>query len=162
MAVDYFLKIDQIEGESKDSKHANELQLLSWSWGESNSGSAGTGTGSGAGKVNMSDFSFMIQQGKSSPKLKLHCAAGTHLANAVLTCRKAGGSPTEPGLEYYTVTFNEVLISSYQISGSSEIPMESVSFNFVEIDEVYKPQLPDGSLGDNITFKWNVATNVGE
>ena len=49
MAVDYFLKIDQIEGESKDSKHANELQLLSWSWGESNSGSAGNQT---SGKTN--------------------------------------------------------------------------------------------------------------
>ena len=40
MAVDYFLKIDGIEGESKDSKHAKEIDLLSWSWGASQTGSS--------------------------------------------------------------------------------------------------------------------------
>ena len=33
MAVDYFLKIDGIPGESKDLKHPNEIQLVSWSAG---------------------------------------------------------------------------------------------------------------------------------
>ena len=37
--VDYFLKIDGIQGESQDSKHKNEIQLESWSWGEQQSGS---------------------------------------------------------------------------------------------------------------------------
>ncbi|MGB7991069.1 MAG: type VI secretion system tube protein Hcp, partial [Candidatus Methylophosphatis roskildensis] len=33
MAVDFFLKIDGIEGESADSKHKKEIDVLSWSWG---------------------------------------------------------------------------------------------------------------------------------
>ena len=31
-------------------------------------------------------------------------------------------------------TFTGVLISSYQISGSSELPMESISFNFAKVE----------------------------
>ena len=33
---DFFLKIDGIDGESKDSKHQGSLELDSWSWGETN------------------------------------------------------------------------------------------------------------------------------
>ncbi len=32
-AIDYFLKIDGIDGESQDDKHKNEIDLDSWSWG---------------------------------------------------------------------------------------------------------------------------------
>ena len=38
MAVDYFLKIDGIEGESTDKKHAKEIDVDAWSWGESQTG----------------------------------------------------------------------------------------------------------------------------
>ena len=38
-SVDYFLKIEGVDGESTDGKHKNEIDVLSWSWGESNSGS---------------------------------------------------------------------------------------------------------------------------
>ena len=42
-AVDYFLKIDGIEGESADSKHPKEIQVLSFSFGESQSGTMAFG-----------------------------------------------------------------------------------------------------------------------
>ena len=45
MSVDFFLKIDGIEGESQDKTHKNEIQLESWSWGQSNTGSMGAGGG---------------------------------------------------------------------------------------------------------------------
>jgi type VI secretion system secreted protein Hcp len=45
-AVDYFLKIDGIEGESLDEKHKGEIDVLSWSWGESQEGPT---TGGGGG-----------------------------------------------------------------------------------------------------------------
>jgi type VI secretion system secreted protein Hcp len=31
--VDYFLKIDGIDGESHDSKHKGDIDLESWGWG---------------------------------------------------------------------------------------------------------------------------------
>ena len=44
-AIDYFLKLDGISGESKDSKHKGEIDVLSFSFVETQSGSPGVGGG---------------------------------------------------------------------------------------------------------------------
>jgi type VI secretion system secreted protein Hcp len=144
-AVDYFLKIDTIDGESKDDKHKNEIDLESWSWGETNSGGEGYGGGGGAGKVSMQDFHFVMKVNKASPKLFLACATGQHIAKAVLTCRKAGGEQQE----YWKWTFCDLLISSYQTGGSSGqvVPVDQISFNFSKIETEYKEQDAKGALG---------------
>ena len=36
MAADYFLQITGIPGESKEAKHKDWIDVLSWSFGESN------------------------------------------------------------------------------------------------------------------------------
>ena len=69
MAVDVFLKLGDIKGESKDSKHAGEIDVLSWSWGVSQTGTMAYGGGGGAGKANFSDLSFMHAVDKASPVL---------------------------------------------------------------------------------------------
>jgi len=91
MAFDCFLKIDGIDGESRDERHAREIDVLSFSWGETNSAGAGRG-GGGAGKVSMQDFHFTMRLNRASPLLAKACATGQHIKSAVLTCRKAGGS----------------------------------------------------------------------
>lgn len=35
MALDMFLKIDGIPGESTDARHRDEIDVLSYNWGES-------------------------------------------------------------------------------------------------------------------------------
>ena len=40
MAVDMFIKIGDVKGESKDKTHKEEIDVLAWSWGVSNSGCA--------------------------------------------------------------------------------------------------------------------------
>lgn len=143
-AVDYFLKIDGIDGESGDAKHANEIQLMSWSFGETQAGSHSFGGGGGAGKVVMQDFHFTMNTNKASPKLFLACANGEHIKNAVLTCRKAGKEQQE----YLKWTFSDLLVSSYQTGGSGGdvIPVDQISLNFTKVEIGYKPQKPDGTL----------------
>ena len=53
MAMDMFIKIGELAGESGDSVHKDSIDVLAWSWGLSNSGSAHSGGGAGAGKVNV-------------------------------------------------------------------------------------------------------------
>src|SRR5262245_42206113 len=89
-AVDYFLKLDGVPGESQDATHKDEIQVSSFSFGETQSGTMAFGGGGGAGKVQMQDFHFMMNVNKASPKLFLACTTGTHIKNAVLTARKAG------------------------------------------------------------------------
>ncbi len=144
MAVDYFLKIKGIDGESQADKHKNEIDLLSWSWGESNSGSMAFGGGGGSGKVSMNDFSFAMRNSKASPKLMLACANGEHIPDALLTCRKAGKEQQE----YLKIKFTDVFISSFATGGSAgdEIPMDSVSFNFAKIEYEYYEQDDKGNV----------------
>lgn len=142
MATDYFLKLDGIKGESKDEKHKEEIDVLSFSWGETQMGAHSGGGGGGAGKVVMQDFHFVMQNCKASPKLMLACATGEHIKEATLFCRKAGGKQEE----YMTVKMTDLLVSSFQTGGSEGIPTDQVSLNFSKIEYEYKPQKADGTL----------------
>ena len=152
MAVDSFLKLGDIKGESKDSKHAGEIDVLSWSWGVSQTGTMSYGGGGGAGKANFQDFNFMHNVDKASPILMLKCATGEHIKEATFVSRKAGKTQQE----YMIVKFHDLLITSVQPSGSSEHPSESVSLNFSKIQVDYKPQKEDGSLDGAVTFVYDI------
>jgi len=143
--VDYFLKIDGIDGESPDEKHKNEIEVVAWSFGEKQTGTAAYGGGTGAGKVQMRDFSFSMKVNKASPKLFLYCATGEPVKKAVLACRKAGKEQQE----YLKWTFSDLLISSYQTGGTDSndvIPLDEITFNFAKVEVEYKAQKPDGTL----------------
>ena len=158
-SVDYFLKIEGIDGESKDQKHAGEIQLQSWSWGETQSGAMSAGGGGGAGKVSMQDFHFVMEVNKASPKLLLACASGQHIASATLTCRKAGTEQQE----FLQYKFYELLISSFQTGGSggsSILPQDQISFNYTKIEVAYKEQNEKGALGGAVNAGWDLKQNA--
>ena len=158
-AVDYFLKIDGIEGESEDAKHGKEIEVLSWSFSEQQMGSHSHGTGGGAGKVSMQDFHFTMNVCKASPKLFLACATGEHIKSAILTCRKAGKEQQE----FLKYTFSDLLISSYSTGGSASgnvVPQDAISFNFTKIETAYKVQKADGTLGDEFKAGYDLKKNV--
>ena len=155
MAVDVFLKIGDVKGESKDSKHEGEIDVLSWSWGLSQTGLGSMGGGSGAGKANFGDLNFMHALDKASPVLMLKCATGEHFADATLTSRKAGKGQQD----YLIIKLKEVFITSVQPSGSSEHPMESISLQAAKVDLEYKPQKPDGSLDAGLHFIYDIKAN---
>ena len=75
MAVDMFLKLESVDGESVDDKHKGEIDIESFSWGESQLGTSGTGGGAAAGKVSMQDFHFVARFSRASVKLFLGCAS---------------------------------------------------------------------------------------
>jgi type VI secretion system secreted protein Hcp len=157
-AVDYFLKIDGIDGESADKTHKGEIDLESWSWGETQTGGMAFGGGGGSGKVAMQDFHFTMKVNKATPKLIQACASGQHIKEAILTCRKAGGQQEE----FLKYTFNDILLSSYQTGGSGGaeiIPTEQISFNYTKMKCEYKEQKADGTLGGAIAAGWDLKKN---
>ena len=155
--VDYFLKLDGVDGESTDAKHKGEIELDSWSWGASNAGSSHSGPGSGAGKVSMQDFHLTMKVNKASPKLMLSCATGAHIKKAVLVARKAGGEQEE----FFTITMSDLLVSSYQTGGSAHgvLPGDQVSLNFSKIEFEYKPQDATGKTGAPVKTGWDLKQN---
>ena len=158
MAVDMFIKIGDVAGESRDSKHAGEIDVLAWNWGMSNSGSAHVGGGAGAGKANFQDISLTKYVDKASPNLMMSCATGKHYPEAKLVVRKAGGEQ----MEYILITMKEVMVTSVSTGGSGgeDRLTENVSLNFAEVKVEYQAQKADGSKdGGTINFAYNIAEN---
>jgi len=155
MAVDVFLKIDGIEGETKDSKHPNEIELLNWSWGVSQQGTMAANLGGGAGKANFGDLMWTHNVDKSSHKLMLACATGQHIPSASLAVRKAGGEQQD----YIIIKLTDILVSSVQTSASSEVPTESVSFNYAKVEFEYKTQDEKGKVGAPNKFGYSLKEN---
>jgi type VI secretion system secreted protein Hcp len=158
MAVDIFLKIKGVDGESDDDKHKKEIDVLAWSWGLSNSGSAHVGGGAGAGKVNVQDLSCTKWVDASTPKLVLACCNGSHYDEALLTVRKAGGSSP---VEYIKLKLQEVLITSVSTGGSGgeDRLTENLTLNFAKFNLDYTPQDAKGAAGTAIPAGWDVAAN---
>ena len=155
MAVDVFLKIDGIEGESKDSKHGNEIEVLNWSWGVSQQGTMAHNQGGGAGKANFQDLHWTHSVDKASHALMLACATGQHIPSATIAVRKAGGEQQD----YIIIKMTDILISSVNTSASSEVPTEQVSFNYSKVEFEYKTQDEKGKLGAAKKFGYDLKAN---
>lgn len=157
MAVDMFLKLNGIDGESADDKHKNEIDVLAWSWGMSQSGNTHLGTGSGAGKVSVQDISVTHYVDSASPVLSLACCTGKHIPDGTLTVRKAGETP----LEYIKITIKDIIITSVSTGGSGgeDRLTENFSMNFAEYKLEYTAQTKTGGAGKTSTAAYNMQQN---
>jgi type VI secretion system secreted protein Hcp len=158
MAVDMFIKIGALKGESQDDKHKGEIDVLAWSWGMSNSGNTHSGGGSGAGKANVQDLSFTKYVDLSSPDLMLACCNGKHFPDATLVVRKAGEKP----LEYLTISLEDLIITSVSTGGSGgeDRLTENVTINFAKVKVAYKEQTDTGAAGGTPSIGWDIKGNV--
>ncbi len=120
-AVDYFLKIDGVEGESTSDKHKGEIDIESFSWGVANSASAAHG-GRRRWQSRHAGLPFRdaLQQSLTEdlPRRRHRRA----LQKAVLTARKAGKQQAD----YLTWTMSDCLVSSYQTGANTRSRTESV------------------------------------
>lgn len=159
MAVDIFLKLEGINGESKDSVHKDEIDLIGWTWGMENKGTGHQGGGSGIGKAKFDNISVTKYVDLASMPLLLSCAQGKHVAKATLTMRKAGG--TAP-LEYLTIVLEQVLVTHVQHGGSGgdDRTTEMVTLNFEKIHMTYTEQTATGAAGGKPEFKWDILKNT--
>ena len=164
MAFDAFLKIDGIPGESQDSKHKDQVEILSFHWGVSQtaSGSSSSGGARSAERANLSDLSIVKTLDKASPKLFLNCCNGTHIKEVTLTLWRATGDKTK----YMEYKLSDVLVSSVRPGGSAHsgdsLPLEEVSFNYGKIDLVYTAtDHKTGKAAGDVKAHWSVVENKG-
>jgi type VI secretion system secreted protein Hcp len=156
MALEAFLSIEGIPGESRKQGHPDEIDILSFSFGASNPTTVGKGTGAGASQVNISSFNIMKQTDLASAPLFLRCAKGEHIPTAIVTLRKAGG---ENPLEYLQYKFTKVYVDSIQWSGSSggdDTPTESLSLAFEKVEITYSQQGEKGTAKKTVGAGWDI------
>jgi type VI secretion system secreted protein Hcp len=157
MAVDMFFKIGSVKGDSVGDGHKDEIDVLAWSWGLSQSGSMHLSRGGGSGKVNVQDLSFTKYVDKASPALMQYCCKGDHFPEALLTVRKAGGSP----IEYLKIHLKEVLVASVSTGGSGgeDRLTENITLNFAKVKMSYTGQKADGTKDTTVDMAWNIPEN---
>jgi type VI secretion system secreted protein Hcp len=156
----FFMKLDGIDGESQDTDHSGEIDILSYNEGIQNAGSYDAGTGGNTGKAYFPDLTFTKYVDKSSPTLRQYCALGTSIDKATLSCNKQAG---DKKVEYLKITMHNVVVTSIQSSGSGgdsrPIP-ESVSLNFAGIEVDYTQQSNTGDALGTAHFGRDVQKNV--
>ncbi len=154
--VDYFLKLEGIEGESKDVGNKGAIDVLSWSFGEQSTGSAAN-TGGPGGRPSFQDFHFTAHTSKASPQIFLKGVTGGHIKKAVLSARKAGKEQQE----FLKFTFTDVLVSSFQESAADRnLPTDAVSLAFRQVQMEFRSQTATGTLGPPTTAGFDLKQNV--
>jgi len=153
-AVDYFLKLDGIQGESQDAAHPGWIEINSFSWGATNPSST-AGSGTGAGKVSVNDFQIVKRLDSSSPSLLLDAAAGKYIASGTLEGVRADGQV------YLDYKLTGLRVTGVQVNGgaSESVPTEQVSFNFTNVEYDYTPYSPSGRPDPVVTSAWTLGTN---
>lgn len=138
MAVNAYLIIDGRPGPS--TSKPNAIDILSFSFGASNTAVIGAGSSGGesrARSANLSDISIMKVVDKTSPLLFDDCVTGNYLKKVDIIYDKPMGDNQE---DYYKIHMEDALITSIQHSGSSENPMESISFAYSKVKVSYNPE----------------------
>ena len=155
-APQIFARIVDIKGESKDAKHPDEIEVLSFSWGVSHTSSAGGGGGGGAGKAVFQDLSITHGIDRATPLLLKACATGVHIRDATISHRRAGAGQTD----HLVVKLSDVLVTGVTHTGGDDEPYaEVVTLRFAKVDFEYRPQKPDGSADTPVSFRYDLVAN---
>jgi type VI secretion system secreted protein Hcp len=160
MALDAFVKVDGIEGESTDDKHQGWIEIQSFGAGHAQriSKTASSAGGATAERADFHDFVFEKLLDKATPKLALACPAGTHIDSIRVDLCRAG---TEK-VKYMEFIMTNCIISSYEVTGDSEdsFPLETIGINYGKMQWVYTQQKrAGGGPAGNIATGWNLERN---
>lgn len=160
MAIDAYLQIDGIKGESTDDGHKGWIELLSVNWGvkQPKSATASTGGGHTAERAELSEISVTKLADLSSPLLFQASACGKTYAKAKLEFLRADGDGCP--IRYMEVELENVLIGHWTASVSEGcIPTEGLGLKFSKIRIRYTQQKVGGGVSGNTMGGWDLATN---
>lgn len=159
MAVEMFLDIAGVTGESQAKGFEKKIDIFSWSLGASNPTTVGTGGGSGAGKVSISSVSIQKIVDAATPDLFRSCCSGKHFATGKITVREAGG---DAPVEYMVMDMTQVFVDSISWGAASggDKPSESVSLSFASFKITYTSQTAKGAGEKGPSAGWDIQKNA--
>lgn len=151
MAIDYFLVIDGVDGDSTRVGFEGAIEPITWSWGVTAAQARGAGAGSGAGRAGRAEFDelqVVARVGRASPTLVEACVTGRHHRRAVLTGVRTADTPVE--LVRYEL--GDVTVTSVEHSELDDEPIEEFALAYRQFTITHTGQRPDGSAGDRTSF----------
>jgi len=160
MAIDVYLQIDGIKGESMDDKHKDWIECTSVNWGVSQprSATASTGGGHTAERCEHKEVVFTKLADLASPILLQTCSAGKTIPKAKLEFMRADGQGER--IKYFEIELENVLIGAIMPKvEEGSIIQEQVGLKFSKIKWKYTQQKVSGGAGGNTSGGWDLATN---
>ncbi|WP_137171869.1 type VI secretion system tube protein Hcp [Massilia sp. HP4] len=160
MAIDVYLQIDGIKGESMDDKHKDWIECTAVSWGvtQPRSATASTGGGHTAERCEHQEIALTKLADLASPILLQTCSAGKTIPKARLEFMRADGQGDR--IKYFEIELENVLIGGISPSVSEGcIIQEQVGLKFSKIKWKYTQQKVTGGAGGNTSGGWDLAAN---
>lgn len=160
MAIDVYLQIDGIKGESADSTHQGWIELSSAQWGVTQPRSATVSTGGGhtSERCEHQALSLAKLADLASPILMQHCSMGKTIPKAKLDFMRADGDGKP--VRYYQVELENVMIASMtQMVHGGSILHDSIGLRFSKIKWSYTQQKIGGGAGGSTVGGWDLAAN---
>jgi type VI secretion system secreted protein Hcp len=156
-AIDYFLKIEGIKGESTDQVFKDEIEVIAWSWGARQSEPPGASSRS-SGKAQVNPLNLTTRTNLASAKLFIACASGQHFPSATLSAVRRSSRHSDAFLIW---TLKDVMVIAYTVSAENldVPPTDEISLEFSRIEMEYRPLNSDGTLGSIVKSGWDFHAN---
>ncbi|MYM39931.1 Hcp family type VI secretion system effector [Duganella qianjiadongensis] len=160
MAIDVYLQIEGIKGESTDAAHSGWIECTSAQWGvlQPKSATASTAGGHTAERCDLRSISITKLADLASPLLMQNCATGRTLPKARIEFMRADGQGER--IRYYEIELENVLIGAVNQSvHEGDILQDAVSLKFSKVRWKYTQQRVLGGAGGNTSGGWDLASN---
>jgi type VI secretion system secreted protein Hcp len=161
MAIDAYLLIDGIKGESQDDGHKNWIELLSLDFGvdQPRSATASTGGGHTAERAEVDDILVSKLADLSTPVLLQYCAMGKTIPKAKIEVLRADGNGKP--VKYFEMNLENVLIGMVKPGlRQGGIMKENITLKFSKVVWKYSKQMIGGGSGGSTMGGWDLAKNV--
>ena len=160
MAIDVYLQIDGIKGESADSVHKDWIECKSVQWEvlQPKSATASSAGGHTAERTEHKDIVISKLADLSTPLLLQTCSSGKTIPKAKFEFLRADGQGER--IKYFEIELENVLISSVApVVQPGDILSESVSIKYSKVKWKYTQQKVGGGSGGNTSGGWDLSAN---
>ena len=160
MAIDVYLQIDGIKGESADDKHKDWIECKSVNWGviQPKSATSSTGGGHTAERCEHSEIAITKLADLASPVLLQTCSSGKTIPKAKIEFMRADGQGER--VKYFEIELENVLIGSIQPGVSEgDFMHENVGLKFSKVKWKYTQQKIGGGAGGKTSGGWDLSSN---
>jgi type VI secretion system secreted protein Hcp len=160
MAVDAYLQIEGIRGESQDSQHKDWIECLDVHFGidQPRSPVASTAGGHTSARAEFDDIVVSKLADLSTPLLLQHCAMGKTIAKAKFEFFRADGNGER--VKYFEMMLENVLIGSIKPGLKATGGMqEHFQLKFSKVTWKYSQQKISGGAGGSTAGGWCLSTN---
>jgi type VI secretion system secreted protein Hcp len=160
MAIDVYLQLEGIKGESADAGHKDwiECEMASWMVTQPKSATSSSSGGHTAERCHHTGIDLRKVTDLSSPLLLQFCAMGKTIPSAKLEFYRADGAGQR--VKYMAVELTNIIITDVAPGVfEGEVMSEHVTLGYSKVRWLYTQQKIGGGAKGLIVGGWDLATN---